>query len=96
MAELKLISSYRHALKPLVQGALHNEARLLKASIQRTEQKVRAFETRYNLSTLEFLRRYEDDELEETLDFAEWIGEARLLERLREKADALQEIRFAN
>jgi phage shock protein A len=96
MAELKLISPRQHPLRSLIQGALHNEARLLKANIQRTEQKIRAFETQYNLSTAEFLRRYMNDELEETLDFAEWIGETRLLERLREKADTLQEIHFAN
>jgi ferritin len=40
-------------------------------------------------SSTEFLRRYENNELQETLDFAEWVGEYRLLERLREKADTL-------
>jgi hypothetical protein len=50
----------------------------------------------YDLSSAEFIRRYEQDELEETLQFAEWIGEYRLLERLREKADILQEVQFAN
>jgi NTP pyrophosphatase (non-canonical NTP hydrolase) len=41
---------------------------------------------------MEFVRRYERNELEETLEFVEWIGEYRLLERLREKADVLREI----
>jgi len=38
----------------------------------------------------------ENDGLEETLEFAEWIGEYRLRERLLEKADILRAIRFAN
>lgn len=57
---------------------------------------IRRGAAQYELSSAEFIRRYEQDELEETLQFAEWIGEVRLLERLQEKADILREIRFAN
>jgi len=105
MAELTLISPRKRQLKPLVEAALHsvlviqdkcNELRLLEAGIRRTEQKLQGFETRYGLPSAEFVRRYEQDRLEETLEFAEWIGEYRLLQRLREKANTLQEIRFAN
>jgi len=96
MAKLVLVSSRSRSLQPLVEAALQNELRLLKAAIRRSEQKLQAFETKYGLSSAEFLRRYENDELQETLDFAEWIGEYRLLGRLREKADILREIRFAN
>jgi len=78
-----------------VEAALHNELRLLEAGIRRTERKVQGFETRYGLLSAEFIRRYEQDDLEETLEFAEWIGEYRLLERLREKANTLRQIRFA-
>ena len=96
MAELTLISPHKRQLKPLVQAALRTELRLLEAGIRRTEQKIENFETRYDLPSAEFIRRYEQDEFEETLEFAEWIGEYRLLQRLREKADTLQEIQFAN
>ena len=61
-----------------------------------TEQRLEAFESQYGLSSQEFLERYENDELAETLDFAEWVGENRLLERLHEKAETLKGIRFAN
>ena len=96
MTELVLISPHQRQLKPLVEAALYNELRLLEAGIHRAEQKLQEFESRYGLPSAEFIRRYEQDELEETLEFAEWIGEYRLLERLREKADVLREIRFAN
>ncbi len=96
MAELTLISPRQHQLKPLVEAALQNEVRLLEADIRRTEQRVQEFEAQYDLSSTESIRRYEQDDLEETLQFAEWIGEYRLLERLREKADILREIQFAN
>jgi hypothetical protein len=96
MAELVLISPHQRQLKPLVEAALSNELRLLEAGIRRTEQRLREFETRYALPSTDFVRRYERNELEETLEFVEWIGEYRLLERLREKANALREIQFAN
>jgi len=96
MAELTLISPRERQLRPVVEAAIRTELRLLGVGIRRTEQKVREFEARYGLPSAEFIRRYEQDELEETLEFAEWIGEYRLLQRLREKANTLQEIRFAN
>jgi hypothetical protein len=96
MAELTLVSSSQRPLQPLVEGALHNELRLLEAGIRRSEQRLQEFEARYSLSTADFVQRYENDELEETLEFAEWIGEYCLRERLLEKADALRAIRFAN
>ena len=96
MMALTLTSSGRHPLQPLVEAAIHNELRLLQAGIQRTEQNLHNFETQYKLTTQEFLRRFENNELEETLDFIEWVGEYRMLERLNEKAETLREIRFAN
>lgn len=96
MAELRLISDHERQLKPLVEAALKNELRLLEAGINRTQQNMRKFEERFHLSTLEFIGRYENDEMEETMDYDEWIGEHRMLERLREKAETLRGIRFAN
>ena len=80
----------------LVEAALANELRLLEAGIRRTEQRLHEFEAKYQLPSAEFIHRFENDEFEETLELAEWIGENRLLERLREKADTLKGIEFAN
>ena len=96
MTVLTLTSSRQRPLRPLVEAALSNELRVIQAGIRRTEQRLQAFESRHGLSSQEFLQRYENDELAETLDFAEWVGEYRLLERLHEKAETLQGIRFAN
>ncbi len=96
MTELTLISTAQRPLRPLVEAALANELRLLEAGIRRTEQRLYEFEAKYQLPTAEFIRRFENDEFEGTLELAEWIGENRLLERLREKADTLKGIEFAN
>jgi hypothetical protein len=96
MSELTLTSPRQRHLRPLIEAAIQNELRLLEAGIRRTRERLRAFEKEYGLTTDEFLHRYENDELAETLDFAEWIGESRLLERLQDKIATLQEIRFAD
>jgi hypothetical protein len=96
MNELTLVSSQKRPLKPLVEAALANELRLLEAGIRRTEERLQGFEQKRHLTTAEFVSQYENDELPETLEFAEWIGEYRLLMRLREKAEILREVRFAN
>jgi hypothetical protein len=96
MTELTLVSSRQLPLRPLVETALTNEVRLLEVGIRRTERRLREFETIHRMTTSEFVRRFENDELSETLELAEWIGEHRLLQRLNEKAEALRGIRFAN
>ena len=96
MTDLKLISNRNRQLKPLVEAALANELRLIEAGQRQTETRLREFEKKHKMQTKEFVTRYENDEIRETMDFAEWIGEFRMLERLREKAETLRDIRFAN
>jgi hypothetical protein len=95
MVEVTLVSDTQHPLRPIVENALADELRLQEAGIQRTEQRLHEFEMRYQMSTSEFLRRYENNELGESLEFAEWVGEYRLLVRQREKAETLRGIKFA-
>jgi hypothetical protein len=95
MAELTLISSHPTLLQPLLQDAILNEVRLLNLGIQRTQQRLAAFEAKYHFSTEDFIRRYEDDQIAESLEFAEWVGEHRMLERLQEKVNTLQGVKFA-
>ena len=96
MSGLRLVSTRKRQLKPLMEAAIANELRLLEAGVRRTEKRLHEFEEKYNLGTQKFISRYENDELEETLDFAEWIGEFKMLTRLREKVDTLRDIRFEN
>lgn len=96
MTDLRLVSTRNRPLKPLVEAALANELRLMEAGIRRTEQRLLEFEEKFHLGTEDFIVRYENDEMKETIDFDEWIGEFRLLARLREKVDTLKDVRFAN
>jgi hypothetical protein len=96
MTELVLTSNQQLPLRPLVETALANEVRLLEVGIRRTERRLRAFEATHRMTTKDFVRRFENDELDETLELAEWIGEYRLLQRLSDKTEALRGVRFAS
>jgi hypothetical protein len=94
MTDIRLVSKGGRELKPLVEAALANELRLIEAGMNQTKNAIRAFERKYQMATKDFLSRYENDEIEEDMDFVEWIGEVRLMERLQEKAETLKDIRF--
>lgn len=96
MTGVRLVSKGERELKPLVEAALANELRLIEAGVQQARNAIKTFEARYQMASQDFLLRYENDEIEETMDFAEWIGEIRLIERLQEKAETLREVRFEN
>ncbi len=91
--EVKLVSKSKRRLKPLVEAALGNELRLIEAGIRQTRQNLEKFEEKYQLATGDFITRFENDQLEETMDYIEWVGESRLLDRLNEKAETLREVR---
>ena len=96
MSTLTLTSSKQGPLRPLVEAAIENQLRLLEAGIERTRERIMEFEVQYGMPTETFLRRYENDELPETLPYAEWVGEHRMLIRLHEKAEILRGIDIAD
>ena len=96
MADIRLVTGGKRELRPLVQAALSNELRLIEAGIRQAERRLQEYEKRYRMSSQEFISDYENSEKNDTLDFAEWIGEYRLLDRLKEKAETLRDIRIEN
>lgn len=80
----------------MVEAALKNELRLYEAAIQRTDERLEEFETKYGYSTEEFIQRFRNDEFPETMEFFEWIGEYRMRKRLEQKAEAFREIQIVD
>lgn len=75
--------------KKKIEGAIHIEIELLRKAIQKTESKVKGFETQYGkLDKISLYGRVNDMEL------LEWEGELETLERLKKKLKALEEITF--
>jgi hypothetical protein len=78
------------ALKPLIEAALRAELRMLELSVQRTSQRLQAFEAQYGLTSDEFERRFNTGKIEESLDFIEWAGEIKTARLLEAQRQALQ------
>ena len=98
MGELKIICEHPESLKDLIEEVVAQKLRSLEDGINRTQERLKEFEAKYQLSTEEFLHRFENDELQHRLDmeFDEWIGESWMLKRLKQKAEKLRGIKFVN
>ena len=90
MTELKLISRQSTSIQPLVKNAIDSFVRSTEEGIRKTQQNLTVFETKYRMITSEFIRRYENDEFEETIEFGELVGEYRMLQGLVEDVDQLR------
>ena len=78
-------------LKPLIQSAIRAELKTLAHGIERTRERLAAFEKQSGLSSAEFGRRLAARELPDSLDFSEWQGEIETLRRLEDQQRALEQ-----
>ena len=92
MAELKLISKHPDSLKQIIQSALSERLHSIEAGIKRTKERLQQFETKYQLSTDEFIQCFNNDVLSHSFDFDEWIGESQMLKHLQEKKKKLRRL----
>jgi hypothetical protein len=96
MAQLILNSKSPEALRQIIQSALSERLHSIEIGIKRTQDRIQKFETKYQLSTEEFIKRFNNDELNHSFDFDEWIGEARMLAHLQETKDAIEGFYFVD
>ncbi len=76
--------------KPLLRSALEREIHLVEYSILKTRERLAEFEEKFGMETAEFERRFNADDLGETLDFLEWWGEVKTLRLLDEKKNLIK------
>jgi phage shock protein A len=93
--QLTITTESSAALKPLLEVAIRSQIKTLELGLRRTREKIAAFETRFNMSSKEFQRRFNGRDLKETLEFVEWQGELKTLQRLEEQKHALASARVA-
>ena len=69
-----------------------NRLETIEKSIKETQQKIKIFETKYKLSSAEFIDHFSNDKLEHNLnmEFDEWMGEIWMLSKLQEKQKDLK------
>lgn len=83
------------ALKPLLEAAIRSELKTLELGLRRTRERLAAFEARYGLLSADFERRFDGRDLQESLDFIEWLGEIKTLRRLEDQYRALASAQLA-
>jgi len=73
--------------KKKIEGAIHTEIELMKKAVQKTQNTVKGFETRFGRLDRKALYGSVDD-----MVVIEWEGEIETLERLKKKLKSLEEI----
>jgi hypothetical protein len=68
----------------------------VKAGIKKTEERIQEFETKYQLSTEEFISSFNNDELSHSFDFDEWIGESKILAHLQQTKESIEDVDFVD
>ncbi len=91
---LTLTAESQVEIRPLIESAIQSELRMLELGLQRTRQRLQAFEQRFDMSSAEFEQRINAGELEETLDFVEWLGEIKTQELLDANLQALRGVQI--
>ena len=96
MNVLKLRSSHPESIKEMIESDLTKRLQSIEAAIQTTHQKLTQFETQYHWSTENFINLFTNDQLQHSLDFDEWLGEAWMLKKLQQKQAIIKEIEFVD
>ncbi len=89
-----LTTESSESIKPLVEAAIRDKIKLLTVGINRTRERLSAFEKQYGMTTEEFERRFDGRDLKESLDFIDWSGEIQMLQLLERKYHALSGVRI--
>ncbi|WP_373480967.1 hypothetical protein [Geminocystis sp.] len=96
IAEIKLRSHDAQSLRQIITSALSERLQSLESGIKSTQERIKQFETQYKLSTEEFLKQFNNDELNHSFDFDEWIGETKMLETLQQKKLTIEGVEIVN
>jgi len=84
-------------LLSLVRSAVESEIARLELALERAEQRLRAFEERYGVTSEYFISTMVAEDLQGGDDeYVQWAGEYRLAQRLREKLHRLREIEYSD
>ena len=90
LQQVKVTSDIPASIKPLLQAAIRSQMRTLEHGIQPCKERHAAFEDRFPMDSGIFLERFDIGELEETLDYIEWVGEIKTLQLLQDQMQSLE------
>ncbi len=84
LQEIVIKANAEESIKPLVETAIRNQLKALQHGINRTRERIAAFEDKMKMPSAEFEKKLAEGSIEETLETIGWNMELtalRLLER---------------
>lgn len=93
---IQIRSSQPKFIKQMIQMDLNHRLQDLEDGLQKTQIRLKQFEGKYQWSTEKFVTMFNDDQLQHSADFDEWLGEAWMLEKIQQKMAIIQEIEFVD
>ncbi len=74
----------------ILRNSLERELRIIEYSIERTTEKLKSFEKKYNMSSEEFYEKFEKGELEDSQEFMLWASEYEALKVLKKDKEIIE------
>ncbi len=94
MAKLHIMSD-NAKIVPIIQAAITAQLKRIEIGLRKTEQEIQQLETKYQISSEQFLESYAAEDLDGGDDeYISWMGELKLRQRIREELQALQNIEY--
>ena len=94
LQQVTLTTEDSQVLKPLIESAIENEKKMIALGLQRTQERLGEFEQKFGLSSDEFERRLNSNQLAETVEFTDWRMEIGMLRLLERQYRALQDVKL--
>ena len=95
MPEIILRSTDTSKAATVIRNAINKEISRLEKGTERSLERLKEFENRYQVSSSEFAERFAaEDLIGEDLEYVEWMGEYHLFQQLAEDLTLLKNITY--
>ena len=94
LQEVVIKTNATESLKPLLEVAIQNQLKALQHGIQRTKERVVEFEKRAGMSSVEFEKKMQTEEIGETIETIDWNMELAALRLLEGQYHSLSEAKI--
>jgi hypothetical protein len=91
LQEIVIKTNSGESLKPLVEVAIRNQLKSLQHGILRTKERIAGFEKRAGISSAEFEKKLQAEEISETIETIDWNMELAALRLLEGQYQSLRE-----
>ncbi len=85
--------SIKQTASKLIKNALQREQELLKMGLEKTLKNLSKFEKKYNMSSKQFFKDYQNGRIDDRNDYVDWAGECQIYESLNAQMKVIKEIK---